>query len=625
MIMPKNIELRQNARRSRENGQAAVFLMLAMGLFLIGGIGFAVDGANLWFHKQSAQNAADAACTAGVMDMLSTASGGVASSSWIGTTFQCSGTTGSTSNNTFPPCRYASFNGYTAASLSANRPGVDVGISFPTNVSGIPACSNTTPPPPMCTAAGVTTPQYIQVNITDRVQTTFIGLLNGGRTVDVGAQAICGVVQRTNPVPILVLNPTLPNTFTVGGNFNLTIKGGPKRSIQVNSADTSAVNFNGGSGTIDLHLANNGAGGDFAVVAPETQPSGPTVNFGTSGQWLDPTGIISDPFASIPAPAKPASDCSASTATCVTYNDTSSSYGCPVAPGNGCDHYTPGWYSQGIAVKKGKDANGNSLGSATGLAVFEPGLYYLDKDFSADSNSCLRPGWAYTGNNTANPALGDGSGGTMFYFAGTNSNPATLQVTSNSGTLTLGPGSGPYFDCASATWAVPTTQVQCILSPNAGWTQLPTGMTALTGNVLLGPCQAPTQGPTAGGYNYGDPRGTNDPLGEQRGMLFFQSRDITLPSNHQPKWGGGGGFGVAGNMYFHDCNSTTSSGTGSGANCNTSTGFTDQFTLGGGSSSNTWVVGDIVVDRLSFGGNPNLNMQLNPNDLYYVLKASLIQ
>jgi hypothetical protein len=47
--------------------------------------------------------------------------------------------------------------------------------------------------------------------------------------------------------------------------------------------------------------------------------------------------------------------------------------------------------------------------------------------------------------------------------------------------------------------------------------------------------------------------------------------------------------------------------------------------LGGGSSTNTFVVGDIVTDELSLGGNSQIEMDLNPNALYYVLKASLLQ
>jgi hypothetical protein len=597
--------------RSRESGQAAVFVVLALGLFLLGGVSIAIDGANLWFHRQAAQTAADAACTAGIMDMVTISSGGSAAGGWIGavnSSFDCS----ASGKSSAIPCQYAALNGYTAAALSAGTPGADVNVSFPGTVSGVPACTTTTPPPPICTSTGLVSAAYLQVNVTDRVQTFFMALL-GNRTVDVGAQAICGVLENTSPIPILVLNPSEPSTFTVGGNFNLAISGGPLRSIQVNSNDGSAVNFNGGSGAIDLSKANGGNGGQFAVVANQSQPSGPTISYGTAGSWVDPTSLISDPFASIPAPSVPSTDCSTS-GTCVLYGDTSGNYGCPDLV-DGCDIYSGGYYSQGITIKNGKDANGSTNHSATGLAVFLPGLYYLNADLSADSNSCLRPAYA----RSLSGAAGDGSGGTIFYFRGTAANPATLQVTSNSGTLVQKSGSTINFDCAATgTTAVPLSEVKCT---NAS--TLPTTLTQpLSGNVLLGPCQKPT----AGGTNYGDPLGTSDPAGEQRGMLFFQDRDINLPNNHQPTWGGGGGFGVAGNMYFHRCNSTTTSGSGSGANCASyPNAYTDIFTLGGGSSSNTWVVGDIIVDQLSFGGNPNLNMQLNPNSLYYTLKASLLQ
>src|ERR1700681_361057 len=103
--------LRKKNRRAGESGQAAVFLVLAMGLFLIGSMGFVVDGANLWFHRQSAQTAADAACTAGAMNMLSVAAGAIPPDpNWIGTSlFQCSGSSGSggnVPNSGFAPCQY---------------------------------------------------------------------------------------------------------------------------------------------------------------------------------------------------------------------------------------------------------------------------------------------------------------------------------------------------------------------------------------------------------------------------------------------------------------------------------------------------------------------------------------
>ena len=91
------------ASHSRENGQAAVFLLLALGLFLLGGIGLAVDMSNLWMHRQSAQSAADSACTAAAMGMVNNASG-AAGNTWIGSPFKCSG------NSSAPPCFYAAKN-----------------------------------------------------------------------------------------------------------------------------------------------------------------------------------------------------------------------------------------------------------------------------------------------------------------------------------------------------------------------------------------------------------------------------------------------------------------------------------------------------------------------------------
>src|SRR5437764_14858168 len=107
--MVKKTDRFNEGHSRRENGQAALFLMLGMGLFLMGGIGFAVDMANMWMHRQASQNAADAACTAAAMDMVNDANGATNSGGFTpGTGFNCS------SNATSAPCQYAGFNGYTA-------------------------------------------------------------------------------------------------------------------------------------------------------------------------------------------------------------------------------------------------------------------------------------------------------------------------------------------------------------------------------------------------------------------------------------------------------------------------------------------------------------------------------
>src|ERR1019366_754641 len=73
--MNKTLQLqgRKPGSRFNERGQTMVFLVLGLSLGGLAVVGFAVDVSNMWFHRQRAQNAADAACTAAIMDMLPTA------------------------------------------------------------------------------------------------------------------------------------------------------------------------------------------------------------------------------------------------------------------------------------------------------------------------------------------------------------------------------------------------------------------------------------------------------------------------------------------------------------------------------------------------------------------------
>ena len=599
--MSRITKSRRTAHRSRERGQAAVFLVLALGIFLIGGVGFVVDGANLWFHRQSAQTAADAACTAGAMDMLSVAAGvdsaSLTNTSWIGTATQCPT---NTSGSAIPPCAYAGFNGYPSSSLQA------VNLSFPTTFPGLSGSGSCVQPTPACAADQVVTawPLYMQVDVNDGVPTTFMRLVGAGPTASVPARSVCGVSNVMSPVPILVLNPNgasadAVNTLTADNGFNLTVltgilgnsnSTGLPTLIQVNSTSS---NVNLSTGTIDLSGANNGNGGSFAVAMRESQPGDPTIEYGNSARgWVDAAGIVSDPFATVPAPAmqSPAPP-PTHPANCLGF------------AGVSCDDYAPGYYpsipcassptgTAAICVQRG--VNGSS-----GLAVFEPGIYYLDDDFFA-GNSCLRPG-----DST------QGIGGTVFYLHGNH----TLQVTSNSGQLQEHTGrrrSGSLiFDCQSSSYSVSPSSIEC---SSGAYSNLPSGVTSLTGNVLLGPCTGP----------YGDPTGTG-----ARGILFFQDRDAQLPATDQPLWNPVGSFGLVGNIYFHYCDS--GSGGGSGSSCSPNA-FSDLLYLGntagtlGTAGANAYVVGDIVADQLHLGPvNSPITVMLNPNPQYYVLKASLLQ
>jgi len=485
-----------------------------------------------------------------------------------GTPFSCS------SSPTAAACVYAAKNmGYAPSTLSKGKAGYDVAFSFPTSVAGLPSCTTGKGAPAICNDPSALANNFIQANVDDRVQLYFAGMLSGSRTTDVGAQATCGVVESNSPIPLLVLNPTLPNTLNLSGNGNqakITISGGPQRSIQVDSSNAAAFGSNGHP-TVDLSKGGPyNTGSDIGVTAGESLgTSGITYQAGTTGHWLDPAARISDPFARLPVPKKPGNG----TATAGIAGGTK---GCPA--GTTCTEYTAGYYA-GITVK-------NST------AIFDPGLYYLDGDFSADANSCLRP----------SNAVGDGSGGTIFYF-----NTGTLGIVSNSGSKCSA--------SISTTASNGTGQLQYGVKCTAK-SEIPANLPAtLTGNLLMGPCTGP----------YGDPLLTDDPIGEQHGILFFENRSENLAAikpTDQPSWGGGGSAAALGSMYFHYCNSPD--GAGLGSNCPTSA-YTDQITLQGTPGSTSYVVGDIVADEVGLGGTPAIVMDLNPAALYYVFAATLLQ
>lgn len=572
----------KKSRRPGEAGQAILFVLLAMGLVLLGAVAFSVDMGNLWFHRQSAQSVADSSCTAAAMDMLFSANGGGASGGFTpGSNFSCSGSPGAA------PCVYATKNmGFAPSTLTAGTPGYDVAFTFPGSLAGVPACTTGLGSPTICDAADFTAHPYVQVNVDDRVRLSFAGLLSGSTTTDVGAQSTCGVVFSSSPIPILVLDPTRTATLNLGGTGaqdKITIYGGPQRSLQVNSSDANAINGNGNPVVNFSQGGPNLSGSDVGVTGG---PTSPNVNYnrGSTGNWVAPTPAISDPFATLPVP-QPSAPAVAPTIV------PAGTDGCPVGGGS-CYKYFPGSYAAG---KKG-DAicvgNSCTLKASTN-AIFVPGLYYLNGNFAAESGSCLRP----------SSLVGDGSGGVIFYF-----NSGTLNVDSNSGNSTTGCTGAAL----STTVGTGTGQLQFGVKCTAA-SQVPANLpAAIPGNVLMGPCTGP----------YGDPLGTDDPIGEQHGVAFFGNRSVAVDPKDGPAWGGGGTAALLGSLYFHYCNSPD--GAGLGSNC-PSSAFTDNLTLQGGSGSKSYIIGNVVTDQLSLGGTPQIFMDLNPNALYYVIKASLLQ
>lgn len=549
----KPAALQRNERTDRESGQAVVTLVLLLGTFLLGVLGFAVDFANLWFHQQRAQAAADAACQAGAMDLLAISQGtGTATSAGFtpGTSFDCA------SASTAAPCKYAALNNYASPGLTTGTESNDVAVSFPGSVSGVTA-------PPQSLAGSY---PFLRVDVTDRVKVFLSGLLTGSKTQDVVRTAKCGLVLAQAPIPIVVLNPTITNALSVQGTPNIIISGGPDQSVQVNSTSSTAVNI-GGNATIDLRLGGPNLSGSSLGVSggPYSAPGGFLSGSPLAQYWNAPSSPISDPFAQLAAPSSTLMvQRSGPISTTVPYG----SLGCPdnsTSSSSTCDEYAPGYYSKVLQVK-GR------------TAIFDPGVYYLAAGLVLDSNSIVRPS-----TNTGN------YDGTMFYLSGTSS----VSVAADSGTRTKN------ID------AFVTSRVSCpsgatvTIKDSSG-----NAVTSLNGNILLGVCTGP----------YGDP------LGQYRGMLFFQDRSSILSKTNQPAWTGGGQFILAGNMYFHMCNSD-----GSGGQCSSASAYSDVFTLQGNSGSGTYVLGDIVADQLALGGTSNIVMQLNPYAAYSVLRVALLQ
>lgn len=616
-----NWKWKRRTHRKGESGQAMLFYILVLGTFLLGSLLFAFDLSNMWFHRQSAQSAADAACAAGAMDLYIASQGAATGHQGFtaGTAYSC--TTASTDS----VCKYAAKNGYSSDSSS---PGNSVNVSFPSSVIG---CGTGCKPPGAMTAN-----PFIRVDILDHVQTFFAGMLNGSRTSDVRAFSVCGAELATAPIPIVVLDTQSPqatpqqSALNIQGNGTIAIVGGPSQSIQVNSAATAtscgqsncSVNLPWGSAQIDLSKGGPNQTGSAIGLwgAPDTAPSGFLP--GTTGAWVAPSAPIADPFAQVCAPG--GSGCNSINGYAVppvptgyprlpldldptnSVNDKGTpciaadiqnghcyvsygTHGCPdsgakppplLTKNNGCVLYTDGPYPTGICVGNGCTGN---------IVVFDPGLYYITAGLNLKSGSIVRPG---TGD-------GDGSGGVTFYFAGSGTSAGTVQVDANSGKNTAVDPFNTRTGSGSIALGVACT----------GSSTIPTNVpTTVTGNILLGPCT---------GY-YGDPLGTSDPLGEQRGFLFFQDRS---GQSIDPSWGGGGQFLLAGTMYFHSCNA---SGTGTGCGA-APTYYNDILSLSGNSGSGTYVLGSIVTDNLTLGGTSGITMDLNPNKAYSTMKVSILQ
>jgi len=435
-------QTKHNNLHNCERGQMLVVVALALPLFLLAFVGLATDYSNFWYHRQTVQTAADAACQAGAMDLMlyaeSQATPTMNFTPQVGNVIDCS------TSSAAAPCIIAKYNGYDGT-LASNK----VLLSFPATIPGV------TPPP-----KGWVAVPNIQVDITEQVPRYFTQLYIRG-PVTVHARASCGLTAPPGPVPIIALHPTDPYAISMSGTQNsIAVIGGPQTSIQVNSSSASGVTA-ATLQTIDLSQAGPlKTGGDFAVFGGTATKPG-SVNIGTTGNWDYPIPPINDPYQQVVQPTQPTSN---GTSFSVAYTQD----GCPDT--GGCTEYTPGYYASGITVK-----------NATG--IFEPGLYFLaGNGLNLQSNSTVRVTCC------GGTADGDGSGGVVFFFSGT----ATLSVSSNSGK----PGRTDVYYRDGGTYnGVQSRALQC----PGGIANDPSIPATIDGNVMLAPCSG-TYGDPSGQY-----------------------------------------------------------------------------------------------------------------------------
>lgn len=594
-----------NRQRVSDRGQITILVVIALAVFLLGFVGFAVDMTNLWFHRQMAQGAADAACQAGIMNVLvPTATQGFTP----GTSFNCAGLPNST------PCKYAALNGYNGSGLITDSPSSAVAVSVP----GTPAGYDPAILPP----TGLAQFPFLRVDVTDRVKVFFSPLITGNLTQDVHAQAICGLTLTKAPIPIIVLNPSCTHPFEVASSATLKVVGGPTRSVQVNSSNqgcaaATAPTQCSSSGTIDLSAGGPVfTGSQFGVFgAPSSAPS----NFlpGTTGSWAN-TSPIADPFAltappSIPPPALPPTAVPFGTAGCPDHTGAGSTM---CGPTPGCCQFHQGFYDYPIWVKGY-------------TAIFDPGIYYLAPTTYTNANNGQSatykgtPGngcvpnqsgqftadFAVSSGGIVRPSTVSGNGeGTMFYLTGpgTGSTPyGSVAFVANAGN----PGGRTVDDYSTAAITCPGG------TPPAAQTNIPP---SVGGNVLLGQC-------TSGGTFLGG--GSTDTPGVVRGLMFFQDRENGTNQSYlkgQPSMQGSGALLLSGSLYFHNC--ASADGAGLGTNCAQPTaGYNAYFQLQGTPGSGTFVLGNITTDELVESGNGGVAMQLDPNFVYNILRATLVR
>jgi Flp pilus assembly protein TadG len=277
------------------NGQAIILVVVAASLILIGALGFAIDGGQVYAQRQMAQAAADAAAEAGIMSIMRGTNATSTYTFGTGATPIASSTCTTSDGRT--PCVYARNNGFGGTAADT------VTLSYPSSVSG-------------ATLTAATVPAF-EVTVQRTLHTGFIQFLKGPATTSISAKAIAGLVGTVSPDSIFVLDPSAKDALSVTGASIVNVTGG---GVAINSSNAEAALVSGSS---QINAAAISVVGGINVKGTSTTTPGAVAG----------TPVVADPLASLP-PLTPAS--------CATHPT-------QYSPPNGTV-LIPGTYCGGISV-----------------------------------------------------------------------------------------------------------------------------------------------------------------------------------------------------------------------------------------------------------------------------------
>ncbi len=267
-----------------ESGQTLTVWLTAIMVMSSVLMGSAYDMSVAWVHKQWADTAAEAACTAGATDLLYAANHSSTSTPVTAYNFlpsnggTVSGDCATSSSNAM--CYYAKLNGYASGGLTSNTPSNDVQW----NLAKAPA--NTSITPLTLSYANAPAP-YMSVAVTENVPVTFMGIFahllgmpNAWSTIQVAGHCNCGLegTATTGSPQTIAINAGIIDRFgdfepiaavTCWSNSSCSMASspltGPNNPVPPNTVVTvtasGTARGQGGesiSGSVDMEVSCNG-------------------------------------------------------------------------------------------------------------------------------------------------------------------------------------------------------------------------------------------------------------------------------------------------------------------------------------------------------------------------------